>query len=244
VAESVDPAGTALESVIREPAITILVNPGASVVNGQTVQELTEGARAVGLDAQVIGTQSQEEMIAIIRRHLTEHAPRLAVAGGDGTVACAAKEFARTGTALGIIPLGYANNVATALRLPRDLPSALRVLRDGVEPFRERTIMCTVANTRRMALADPVAPEAGVGDGLLDVIVIGNLSRWEVLRYYRAIRAAAHLGLPKVKSLRGREVRIEGRRPMNVHCDDRIVGKTPAMIAVEPGALRVLVEGR
>jgi YegS/Rv2252/BmrU family lipid kinase len=259
----------------------------------------------VGLDAQVICTPSPEEMGAIVRRLVREGAPRVAVAGGDGTVACAVREIARTETALGIIPQGKANNFATALKLPLDLPSALRVLKDGLvrevdlgrigthlfteaagvglfadalahygrgsqarllrglysaarvflsfqakrvrisidgEPFREWSVMCTVANTRRMALADPVAPEAEITDGLLDIIVIGDLSRWELIRYYRAIKAQAHLDLPKVMSLKGREVRIEARSPMNVHCDDRVIGRTPATIAVEPAALRVLVD--
>lgn len=201
--------------------------------------------------------------------------------------------------------MGTANYFASALRLPHDLPSALRVLRDGDvrevglgkvdgryftesagvglfadalalygagankqffrvlsavvrvllsfrahrlqltldgETLVERAIMCVVANSYRMWLAMPVAPEAKLTDEELDVVIIGDLRRDELIPYYRAFRAQLQAGLPKVTTMRAREVRIETRRPMNVHGDDRIVGTTPVTISSQPPALKVLVD--
>ncbi|HEX7878323.1 MAG TPA: diacylglycerol kinase family protein, partial [Candidatus Eisenbacteria bacterium] len=111
---------------------------------------------------------------------------------------------------------------------------------DG-EQVVERAVMCEVANTYRMGLGAPVAPEANPADGWLDVVLIGDLSRWELLRYYRAVMAERHLELPKVKATRARRVTIEALHPMNVHCDDRIIGTTPAEFSVARAALRVRV---
>jgi len=288
--------------------LTILVNHRAGLGHADRVAELTAAAQALGLDAEVVTTESAEEMSRRLRRMAEAGVRQVAIAGGDGTVACAARELAHQGTALGIIPLGTANNFATTLGLPRDVPSALRVIRDGIarpvdlgrvgthlfteaagigffadalalygdgdraravrvlyamarvwlsiraarvrisldgEPHREQLIMCTIANTSRMALADTMAPDARITDGLLDVVLIGDLSRLEILKYYRAIKTHTHLQLPKVACVKAKEVRIESRGgPMNVHCDDRVVGQTPAVFAVEPGALRVLMEKR
>ena len=52
-------------------------------------------------------------------------------AGGDGTVATAAGIAARTSTALAILPLGTANNIATSLGVQRAGPRARFVVVDS-----------------------------------------------------------------------------------------------------------------
>ena len=105
----------------------------------------------------------------------------------------------------------------------------------------ERAMMCTVANSPRMALGVPVAPGALLMDGHFDVVVIGNLSRMELIRYLMAVTNQTHNDLPKVTTTKARRVKIECGRRMRIHCDDQIVGTTPATITTEPGALRVVV---
>jgi diacylglycerol kinase family enzyme len=120
---------------------------------------------------------------------------------------------------------------------------AFRLVIDGTA-HQQRAILCEVANTYRIAQAVPIAPEASVTDGELDVVTIGGIKARELLPYLRALRAQMHLDLPKVTSLRAREVRIEAGRRRNVHCDDRIIGQTPVTLSVQPGALKVLVDQR
>lgn len=285
---------------------TIFVNDRAGALHataGET--QLRQMAQEIGLRANVVATTSPSAMQATIRRLVASGAERVAVAGGDGTVALAVQELAHTNTVLGILPQGTANNFATALRLPQDLPSALRVLAEGVvqrvdlgkvgdcyfteaagvglfadalalygpranknfvrtlyavtrlffsvrarrvrlmvdgELHSERAVLCEAANTFRIGHAVPIAPGARLTDGLLDVIVAGDLKQSELIPYYRAFRAQLHSHLPKMSALKGREIRIESRHTMNVHCDDRVVGTTPVTITAQPGALQVLVE--
>lgn len=114
-------------------ACTILLNNKAGALHHTAgVDEIRRMVGEIGMDAEVIGTDSADEMRDTIRRLVKEGAAKVAVAGGDGTIALAVQEMAHSDTALGIIPQGTANNFATALRLPQDLPSALRVLQDGV----------------------------------------------------------------------------------------------------------------
>jgi YegS/Rv2252/BmrU family lipid kinase len=290
----------------KTPSITILLNNKAGALHTTAgVEQIQEMAAEIGLAADVVGTESADDMRDTIRRLVHEKAPRIAVAGGDGTIALAVQETAHTDTVLGIIPQGTANNFASALRLPTDLPSALRVLADGVvrevdlgevcgryfteasgvgifadvlalygqgtnknffralyalgrvvfslrarrlklvidgEPHTERATLCIVANTYRMAYAIPVAPGAKITDGELDVVVVGDLKLGELIPYYRAFRAQTHLRLPKVATVKAKQVRIESRHRMNVHADDRVVGATPVTITAQPRALKVLVE--
>jgi diacylglycerol kinase (ATP) len=284
---------------------TILMNGRAGLLKfNANRDEMERQAKEIGLDCDIIETTSVDHMRDSVKRLVAERVPILAVAGGDGTINEAIQYVAKTNTALGIIPLGTANNFANALRLPMDLPSALRVIKCGEpravdlgyahgkyfseaagvglfadalalygnsnkNPFKgvmtifklmfslhasrvrlildgkvttERAVMCTVANSFRIANSLAVAPEASVTDGLFDVVILGDLTRKELLSYYRAFRAQTHLGLPKVNSARVKEVRIEARRRMLVHVDDHVVGTTPVTITAQPGALKVIVD--
>jgi diacylglycerol kinase (ATP) len=58
--------------------------------------------------------------------------PDLLIAGGgDGTISFAARHLAHRDIALGLLPIGTTNNFARTLRVPLDLPAAVRVLSTG-----------------------------------------------------------------------------------------------------------------
>lgn len=259
----------------------------------------------LGVHGEVIETASADEMDSLLDRIVADGADRVGISGGDGTVSRVVQKLAHTGTALGILPGGTANNFATALKLPMDLPSAIRILEEGVvreidlgkargryftesagvglfadilaaygkgtnksffrgvyamlrvfcsmkthrirlaidgKVHTERAVMCAIANSFRMAEGIAVAPDAKLTDGQLNVVIIGDLKRSELLPYYRAFRAQTQQSLPKVSTVRAREVHINGPSNMNVHLDDQVVGTTPIDIASEPRALKVLVD--
>jgi len=77
---------------------------------------------------------------------------------------------------------------------------------------------------------------------MANVVVVGALTRGEMLTYYRAIRAQAHLELPKVETFRAREVTITARHRRTAHVDERATRCTPLTVKVAPGALNVLVD--
>src|SRR5206468_320410 len=103
---------------------------GAGSAAGR-VEEMRRLAGDVGLHATVSETDSGENLEKIVGRLAEEGVGLVAIAGGDGTVSRAVQHLVHTQTALGILPLGTANNFAAAMRLPLDLPSAMRVLKEG-----------------------------------------------------------------------------------------------------------------
>lgn len=88
-------------------------------------------AREAGFEPEVIYTRSSTQLQRILRDMVAAKVDRVAVAGGDGTIHAAVQVLAKSDTALGILPQGTANNFATALRLPMDLPSAFRTIAEG-----------------------------------------------------------------------------------------------------------------
>jgi diacylglycerol kinase family enzyme len=66
---------------------------------------------------------------AALARHST--APRIAVGGGDGTLAAAASAVARGGAELAILPLGTRNHLARQLNIPLEIEAAAKLAVDG-----------------------------------------------------------------------------------------------------------------
>lgn len=56
---------------------------------------------------------------------------RIIVAGGDGSVGCGAAAAALAGVALGVVPIGTANDFARALELPTELEPAVELAANG-----------------------------------------------------------------------------------------------------------------
>jgi YegS/Rv2252/BmrU family lipid kinase len=88
-----------------------------------------------------------------------------------------------------------------------------------------------------------VAPDASPDDGLLDVVVIGAVSRLEMLTFAWRVRSGDHLRSPRVSVRRARRVGIEARDdrgPIYLQADGELLGRDPFEIEVLPAALHIV----
>jgi YegS/Rv2252/BmrU family lipid kinase len=115
---------------VSGPRTALVVN-----VRARRGEEWFERARA-GLaerGVEVTGAHAVEpaELSQRVRDELARGAERVVVGGGDGSLAAAAGVLAGTRAALGVLPLGTANDFARSLHIPDDLEGALRVIARG-----------------------------------------------------------------------------------------------------------------
>lgn len=111
----------------------ILMNTHAGAMHVPSGREqLQRMAREVDLEIEIIHTESPEAMTKALEKLVSEGTERVAIAGGDGTVQLAVQTLAHSNTALGILSQGTFNNFASALRVPHNLPAALKMLRDSM----------------------------------------------------------------------------------------------------------------
>ncbi len=82
-------------------------------------------------DARLHAVPTGAELLPTLDRVLEEQPDLLVVGGGDGTVGAAAERLAGTGTVLGVLPLGTANDFARTLQIPSALEAATRTLVTG-----------------------------------------------------------------------------------------------------------------
>lgn len=85
------------------------------------------------------------------------------------------------------------------------------------------------------------APEADLADGLLDVLIIGDMSKpdllWSLPRVYRG----THLTHPKVALKKAREIEIRSEDTVFLQADGELLGGLPARCYVLPSLLNVVL---
>ena len=129
---------------------------------------------------------------------------------------------------------------ATLAVFSRWQPAAVRVTVDGEERA-GRMQDVIVANGRCFGGGMRICPDASPEDGLFDVLLIGEITKADLLRTMPKIYRGTHLPHPKAVLLRGRVVEIESSEPIPVELDGEQPGTTPARFEVVPRALRLRV---
>jgi YegS/Rv2252/BmrU family lipid kinase len=98
-----------------------------------------------------------------------------------------------------------------------------------------------VANGRYFGGGMKICPEAEPDDGLFDVLLIGDLTKRDLLLTLPKTYRGKHLPHPKAELLRGAVVALETPEPLPVELDGEQPGTTPARFEVVPQALRLRV---
>src|SRR5215203_5122548 len=112
---------------------------------------------------------------------------------------------------------------------------------DGEEVVETETILVAVALGTTYGARFRLAPEAGLDDGLFDVVWSEKVSRAEILRLILAALGSTLPRQPKVHFARAREVEVELAKEVPAHADGEILAPTRVFRArVLPGALRVV----
>jgi diacylglycerol kinase (ATP) len=116
----------------------------------------------------------------------------------------------------------------------------VRVEVDGDVIFDAPALTVAVANGRSFGGGMRVAPDADPSDGLLDVVVLGDLPLPELLRVSRTLYDGTHLGSKNVHTARGRVVKIESSEAVLLDVDGETPGRVPGTFTALPGALTLL----
>ena len=98
-----------------------------------------------------------------------------------------------------------------------------------------------VANGRYFGGGMMMCPEAEPDDGLFDVLLIGDLTKRDLMLTLPKTYRGKHLPHPKAELLRGAIVTVDADVPLPIELDGEQPGTTPARFEIVPRALRVRV---
>ncbi len=119
-------------------------------------------------------------------------------------------------------------------------PAHLRMALD--DQTLERTAMFAVICNSRYTGGDMwVAPHAEIDDGLMEVVVLNELSRFGLIRAFPSVFTGKHVDHPKVEMFRCRSLRVESEAPQLLTPDGEILGATPMTIEVLPRRVQFIL---
>ncbi len=140
--------------------------------------------------------------------------------------------------ALGSLP-AYLMGLLATLVTYRNKDISLKV--DG--ELLERRVCAVIMNNGKYGGGGMfAAPGADLTDGQLDVLIIGDMSKPDLLRSLPRIYKGTHLTHPKVAMKRAREIEVACRSGrMELQADGELLGEVPARFRVLPSLLNVIV---
>jgi YegS/Rv2252/BmrU family lipid kinase len=135
--------------------------------------------------------------------------------------------------------LVYAYGALRALASWR--PATFSVRFDGGEPRLATGYTVAAANSKAYGGGMWMAPAAALDDGLLDVVIVGHVSKRRFLRLLPTVFKGEHVRQPNVEVVRAREIEISAERPFTLYADGDPIASLPVKVRALPGALNVIV---
>lgn len=105
----------------------------------------------------------------------------------------------------------------------------------------ERILSVVVANGGYFGGGMHIAPEAKLDDNLLEVVVVGDVGKFELLRALPMVYKGTHANHPKVCMKRAECITVESPEQILVYADGELIGEDPASFWLLPSALNVMV---
>ncbi len=159
------------------------------------------------------------------------HFINIAAFGLAGDVA---RRVARRGKALGGT-LSYAVSSAGALLGARAVDLRLKA---GDNVLCGKYHLGVLANTSSMGGGMKIAPGARDDDGLMDLVLVADMSRFRLIKNFPRLYKGTHLESPGITSLPLRRLEAESDETVYLNIDGEADGMFPAVFEVLPRAVR------
>ncbi|MNW41394.1 Diacylglycerol kinase [compost metagenome] len=119
-------------------------------------------------------------------------------------------------------------------------PAPLTIECDGETHHFSSAWMAAVNNVTSYGGGLTICPDALPDDGVLDICVVHDCSRLQLMMLFPTLLYGKHTRLPFVKMLRGRLVSIQSSLPRLALGDGEHITSTPLTASADPGAMTVM----
>jgi diacylglycerol kinase (ATP) len=142
---------------------------------------------------------------------------------------------------------GRVRYIASALRaLAGYTPLDVRIDFPGndLAPHVGKALLAAALNTPSYGAGLRLAPEAAMDDGLLEIVMLEDLGRIDVLTLLPRLIGSGELRTSRVKRWKAPRVRFTTNRPCLFQGDGEIIGPAPVELEAVPRAIRVLAPSK
>ena len=117
----------------------------------------------------------------------------------------------------------------------------MRIETDALPEWQGRVNSIVVANGQYFGGGMRIAPNAEVADGSLDVVVLGDLGKLDLVRNVPRVYDGSHLTHPKVRSFSAMRVQASSPDRVLLQADGEVLGTAPASFHIVPSVLTLIV---
>ncbi|MSP73934.1 MAG: diacylglycerol kinase family lipid kinase [Myxococcales bacterium] len=120
----------------------------------------------------------------------------------------------------------------------------VRLRLDGGEWLTRTVNNVAIANARYYGGGMMIAPDADPGDGLFDVVIVGDVGTFEMVAALGPLYSGKHVGRDKIEVYRARRIEAvpaSAGEVVLIDLDGEQPGRLPGILTVIPGALKICV---
>lgn len=110
-------------------------------------------------------------------------------------------------------------------------------LDDATEDMRIWSVV--IANGGFYGAGMRIAPDASLQDGMFEVLIVGDITKLELLQAFPRAYRGTHIGHPKVRIEKASDVSIDCSERILIQADGELVGEGPARFRVLPSVLTI-----
>lgn len=130
-------------------------------------------------------------------------------------------------------------NLAMLAELRVFKPIPFRLTLDDGEPWETEAMLVAVGNAKSYGAGMLICPDADLTDGLIDITVIGPISKPELLKTFPKVFKGTHVSHPAVTMRRAKVVTLEAPG-VTAYADGEYLADLPITCECVPGAVRIL----
>ena len=110
----------------------------------------------------------------------------------------------------------------------------------ALRAYEGAVVMGAFANGRYFGSGMLIAPGAELADGLLNMVLVGDMRRRDIVRFARHLYDGSHIKHPDVVSAVATRVDVEGPANVMIEADGDVLGHLPASFELSPHTLSVV----
>lgn len=180
----------------------------------------------------VLGTEEEIDVATVDGRYFIN----IASMGFDASVVNNVEKF----KGMKYIPNKFAY-LASVLDTAKDFKNLnLKIVVDQKE-INTEAFMVAIANGKYYGGGINIAPEADLKDGLLDVLIVRDITRGKIMKFLPKVIPGKHMDLDEVTLLRAKTIDLYSDEPVFINIDGELEARREAHFKVEDTKVRFII---
>lgn len=180
----------------------------------------------------VLGTEEEIDVATVDGRYFIN----IASMGFDASVVNNVEKF----KGMKYIPNKFAY-LASVLDTAKDFKNLnLRIVVDQKE-INTEAFMVAIANGKYYGGGIKIAPESDLKDGLLDVLIVRDITRGKIMKFLPKVIPGKHMDLDEVTLMRARTIDLYSDEPVFINIDGELEARREAHFKVEDTKVRFII---